>query len=42
MRTPPLIPTLDEVARAADVSTATVSRCLNFKQKVSKARENGL
>lgn len=31
----PQIPTLDDVARAADVSTATVSRCLNEKQKVS-------
>ena len=30
------IPTLDDVARAAGVSTATVSRCLNEKQKVSK------
>ncbi|MCF2872419.1 LacI family DNA-binding transcriptional regulator [Octadecabacter sp. G9-8] len=30
------IPTLDDVARAAGVSTATVSRCLNAEQKVSK------
>lgn len=32
---PPSIPTLDDVARAAGVSTATVSRCLNEQQKVS-------
>ena len=32
----PPIPTLDDVARAAGVSTATVSRCLNEKQKVSQ------
>ena len=31
----PRIPTLDDVANAAGVSTATVSRCLNEKQKVS-------
>ena len=31
----PQIPTLDDVALAAGVSTATVSRCLNEKQKVS-------
>ncbi|GLQ25566.1 LacI family DNA-binding transcriptional regulator [Sulfitobacter pacificus] len=31
----PHIPTLDDVANAAGVSTATVSRCLNEKQKVS-------
>lgn len=31
----PPIPTLQDVARAAGVSTATVSRCLNEKQKVS-------
>jgi LacI family transcriptional regulator len=36
MITPPSIPTLDDVARAAGVSTATVSRCLNSKNKVSK------
>jgi LacI family transcriptional regulator len=33
----PPIPTLDDVARTAGVSTATVSRCLNSKQKVSKS-----
>lgn len=31
----PEIPTLDDVARKAKVSTATVSRCLNFPDKVS-------
>lgn len=31
----PEIPTLDDVAREAKVSTATVSRCLNFPGKVS-------
>lgn len=31
----PHIPTLDDVANKAGVSTATVSRCLNEKQKVS-------
>jgi LacI family transcriptional regulator len=30
------IPTLDDVARAANVSTATVSRCLNLPDQVSK------
>ncbi len=30
-------PTLKDVARAADVSTATVSRCLNFPDRVSRA-----
>ena len=34
--TPPPIPTLEDVANAAGVSTATVSRCLNEKQKVSQ------
>ncbi len=36
MTPPSNIPTLDDVARAAGVSTATVSRCLNEKQKVSE------
>ena len=31
----PTVPTLDDVARAAGVSTATVSRCLNLPGKVS-------
>ena len=31
------LPTLEDVAQAAGVSTATVSRCLNEPQKVSKA-----
>jgi len=31
-----IIPTLDDVARAAGVSTATVSRCLNTADKVSE------
>ncbi|MEM7547611.1 MAG: LacI family DNA-binding transcriptional regulator [Pseudomonadota bacterium] len=35
MSDPPYIPTLDDVARVAGVSTATVSRCLNEQQKVS-------
>ena len=36
----PEIPTLEDVASAAGVSTATVSRCLNEKQKVTvKTRE---
>ena len=30
------IPTLDDVAKAADVSTATVSRCLNLPERVAK------
>lgn len=34
--TPP-IPTLSDVARAAGVSTATVSRCLNGKDKIADA-----
>ena len=32
----PVIPTLDDVARAAGVSTATVSRCLNTSAAVSE------
>ncbi|MEP5761840.1 MAG: LacI family DNA-binding transcriptional regulator [Litoreibacter sp.] len=32
----PIIPTLDDVAHAAGVSTATVSRCLNEQQKVAQ------
>lgn len=35
MHVSPHIPTLSDVARAAGVSTATVSRCLNEKQKVT-------
>ncbi len=35
MHETPHIPTLDDVAKVAAVSTATVSRCLNEKQKVS-------
>lgn len=35
MHETPHIPTLDDVAKAAGVSTATVSRCMNEKQKVS-------
>lgn len=35
MSFPPTIPTLDDVAKAAGVSTATVSRCLNTAGKVS-------
>lgn len=31
------IPTLDDVAKAAGVSTATVSRCLNLPDRVAKA-----
>ncbi|PYG33192.1 LacI family DNA-binding transcriptional regulator [Pelagimonas varians] len=31
-----IIPTLDDVAKAAGVSTATVSRCLNTSEKVSE------
>ncbi len=37
MNRQPSIPTLEDVARAAGVSTATVSRCLNEKEKVSKS-----
>ena len=37
MNATPQIPTLDDVAHAAGVSTATVSRCLNEKQKVTPA-----
>jgi|TARA_B110000977_G_scaffold200513_1_gene291326 LacI family transcriptional regulator len=36
MHTLPSVPTLEDVARAAGVSTATVSRCLNSKKHVSK------
>ena len=35
MTVDPQIPTLDDVAKAAGVSTATVSRCLNATDKVS-------
>lgn len=37
MRTERSIPTLDDVARAAGVSTATVSRCINAPERVVKA-----
>lgn len=37
MRKPAPIPTLGDVARAANVSGATVSRCLNGKENVSQA-----
>lgn len=36
MQTDRPIPTLDDVARAAGVSTATVSRCLNLPERVAK------
>ena len=36
MRADRAIPTLDDVARAAGVSTATVSRCLNTPERVTK------
>ena len=40
MSKPPVVPTLDDVAREAGVSTATVSRCLNNSEKVTaKTRE---
>ena len=39
-QTPPLVPTLADVARRANVSTATVSRCLNSPdQVVGETRE---
>ncbi len=37
MQTGQTIPTLDDVAKAAGVSTATVSRCLNLPDRVAKA-----
>ncbi len=37
MQTDRSIPTLDDVAKAAGVSTATVSRCLNLPERVAKA-----
>jgi LacI family transcriptional regulator len=36
MNTKPPIPTLHDVAKKADVSTATVSRCLNFPDQVTE------
>jgi LacI family transcriptional regulator len=37
MTTMPPVPTLDDVARAASTSTATVSCCLNSADMVSKS-----
>lgn len=37
MQTDRPIPTLDDVAKAAGVSTATVSRCLNLPERVAKS-----
>ncbi|MGB1355992.1 MAG: LacI family DNA-binding transcriptional regulator, partial [Candidatus Puniceispirillaceae bacterium] len=34
------VPTLDDVAKRAAVSTATVSRCLNSPEQVSESTRN--
>lgn len=36
LNSPPSIPTLNDVARVASVSTATVSRCLNTPDRVNE------